>query len=121
MRRKEWRMECKAYYSEVAPQRITFEVHNDGNWVWLRKNIAREEVTEGEDTFYQYSCDEVFFKTGATEEEILEDFDAYYEYGAAWVEDEVAPTLEERVSASEDAIAELTDAIFGVLLGGSNV
>ena len=94
-------MESKAYFSE-NPQAVILEVHDDGNWVWMRKNI--EEIHEEDGIVY--SCDEVFFKTGASLEEIVEDFDAYYYYGTTWQEEEI-PTIETRLSAVEDIILEM--------------
>ncbi len=107
-------MEVKSYFSE-EPNAIHVESHSDGNWAWLRKNIQEETVETEEGEYVQYSCDEVFFKTGATEEEISRDFNAYYEYGREWTEDQEEPSIEERMSATEDAIAVLTDILFGGL------
>lgn len=95
-------MESKAFFGEL-PQSVVFEKHDDGNWVWMRKNIEEVEDEEGN---IQYSCDEVFFKTGATREEIVEQFDAYYFFGTTWVE-EKEPTIEDRISAVEELLLEI--------------
>ena len=94
-------MESKAFFSE-NPEAVVLEIHEDGNWAWMRKNI--EEVTDEEGV--QYSCDEVFFKTGASKEELVSDFEAYYNYGATWEEEEI-PTVETRLSAVEDMLLEM--------------
>ena len=106
-------MLCKAYFTS-RPEKILFEQSNDGNRVWLRKNIKKETDEEGNE---QYSCDEAYFETGATFEEINDNFNKYFTYASTWEKPKEA-TEEERLSAVEESVLFLTDVITGFMLGG---
>ena len=83
----------------------------DGTYadVWLRKNI--EEVTETNedgDEVTSWQADEVYLRTAMSESEVEASFDTLFEEGSTTAE-EVSDS--DRLSAVEDAIAELAELI----------
>lgn len=93
----------------TKPEKILFENHKGGNRVWLRANIKKEKDNEG-DIFY--SSDEVYFETATTKEDILANFNQYFDYGTTW-EKPKEPTIEERLSAIEEATLYLVNTLGG--------
>ena len=108
-------MLSKAYFT-FKPSKILFENKEGGNRIWLRSNIKKEEDQEGN---IQYSCDEAYFESRADETEVLNNFNEYFKYASSW-EVPKEPTLEERLSAIEEATLYLVNAITEVTsaLGG---
>lgn len=105
----------KAYFT-TKPNKVMFENHEQGNKVWLRNNIKKCTNEDG-DVFYE--CDEVYFETGATQEEITNNFNQYFSYGTSW-EKPKEPTIEERLSAIEEATLYLVNSLTEVTSLGGN-
>ncbi|MDD5802139.1 MAG: hypothetical protein PUD31_06920 [Solobacterium sp.] len=97
-----------AYYT-AEPDKIKFEKHENINRIWLRTNIKKEQDEEGN---IQFVCDEAFFESVATKEDILKSFNEYFSYASSW-EVSKEPTIEERLSAIEEATLYLVNALGG--------
>lgn len=96
-------------YFTTKPNKILFESHSEGNKVWLRNNIKKCTNEDG-DVFY--SSDEVYFETGETLDNITKNFNQYFSYGTTW-EKPKEPTIEERLSAIEEATLYLVNSLGG--------
>ena len=76
----------RVYFTQ-EPARIHYEAFEGTHRVWLRKNIASEQVMPDEpdmEPYTQWYADEVYFETDATCEAIESAFDKWYEYGSTW-------------------------------------
>lgn len=103
--------------AKEKPDAVTIETLPEGRKRVLLTRNARKVTTEYDDgiTDTTYVYDEVVFlfpedqtptKTG-----IKANLDAWWDYGSQ--PEETEPTLEERVEASEEAIAAIMDIIMG--------
>ena len=122
----------------VKPAAMQYHPLGDGTAeVWLRKNIRQTTVeaeTGGEENL-EYTYEEVYFRTTATQAEIEGNQDSYWETGQGW-EPEVPLTPEQKIEklqlelnqANADlaqaktdndmAIAELT-MVMAAMMGGA--
>jgi hypothetical protein len=116
----------KENYSKL-PEAIEIHPLEDGKTdVILRKNIEEvpmaifsPEENNSEITIYQ--CDELQFRYSGEQEistELIEsDFDSWWEYAENWtptLNEDLQPSLEERVSACEESIMALIDTMFNI-------
>ena len=84
------------------PARVVLEELPDGQRAVLRRDIAAEEL-DGQTV---YVFEETAFRPDrrVTVEELEKDFDAWWAFGETPVE---TPTMEQRLAALEDVVAEM--------------
>lgn len=101
--------------SFTKPASVRLEKLPDGKRrVILTRNVSKGTTTDEEVTQTIYTYEEAVFYLPADRQEtiksITENFDAWW---ACAGEEVVAPTLEERVAANEEALAALLDMMLG--------
>lgn len=79
--------------------------------VWLHKNIEEStRINDQGEASIVYTADEVYFMHANSDvlaQELTDNFDNWFEFGISWQDGTPPISLEERVSAVEDAVAEL--------------
>lgn len=100
-------MITKAEFSAL-PDKILFEADQNGNRVWMRKNIITEQREMDSNKYTAYTADEVYFETATDRDTIESDFDSWFEFGESWTAESVGEqSIEERVTNLENALLEM--------------
>ena len=100
-------MITKAEFS-AAPDKILFEADQNGNRVWMRKNIIAEKRETDGNEYTAYTADEVYFETATGRDTIESDFDNWSEFGESWTAESASEqSIEERVTNLENALLEM--------------